>query len=313
MQGCRPWNAGRETPASCGRSTHRKAAAPRPGARRSWTPDRRQLVPSQPRPHRAREAGVVHRAVPATAAEISASSRARAPPRRGRRTAPPSARLTPRATSGRDVAGRVGRSCSRRRYASRRGRRAAQASGARPMTNPGTSARVAPRFPSRASGGTARQTSRRTRARRSRRRRRTRAPAPRGCWAAANHSCPEPTWFVVRSPSTRIPCACAGADEGDKGVLAPEQRVDAIERGGVVPMRAPRREHGREVEDVHAERRHVVEVLLDSGKIAAEHSNGVSRTRAPWGARPSPAESPTPAAPLRRERGRVAKRSGKTW
>ena len=87
-----------------------------------------------------------------------------------------------------------------------------------------------------------------------RRSRRTRAPAPGARCAATNHSCAEPTWFVVRSPSTLMPSHGPRATSEAKRLVASEQRVDAVERGGVVAMRAPRREHRRQVEHVRAER-----------------------------------------------------------
>src|ERR1700682_2229783 len=55
-----------------------------------------------------------------------------------------------------------------------------------------------------------------------------------------------------------------------KGVVAAQQRVDAIEARRVVPMRASRRKERRQVDDIRAERLDVPEVLLDAGQVTAE-------------------------------------------
>ena len=102
-----------------------------------------------------------------------------------------------------------------------------------------------------------------------------------------------------------------GANERDVGVVTPEQRVDRVERRRVVPMRAPRGEDGREVEDVHAEHGEVVEVLLDPGQVAAEPLEGRLGTASGRKLVPAREESPIRAASRRGRR--TAKRSGKTW
>ena len=62
--------------------------------------------------------------------------------------------------------------------------------------------------------------------------------------AATNQSCPTPTWFSVRSPITRIPRPCGGGQGGER-IVASEQRVDLVERSGVVAVRARGREDRR--------------------------------------------------------------------
>ncbi len=67
-----------------------------------------------------------------------------------------------------------------------------------------------------------------------------------------------------------MPRDVGGSDERGEGLVAAEQRIDRVERRRVVAMRAPGREDRGEVEDVHAQRRQVVEAFLDSAQIAAE-------------------------------------------
>ena len=135
----------------------------------------RELVAAQPGPDGAREAGVVHRAVPAADAEVGAGVVRRARRRRARRAGSAiAASRTPRATSGEDV-DRAERpvmfATSMRQPSSveRRLEPAAHHRGAAPRT----CARGAPRAGSRASGATARRPSTRSRAGARRRSRRT--------------------------------------------------------------------------------------------------------------------------------------------
>ena len=161
-----------------------------------------------------------------------------------------------------------GRPCWRRRSASRRGRTAARSQRARDRGQPRRELgrRVVQLRQRRGS-----PTTTRTRAGASRRSSRSRARAPSGsACAARNHSCLLPVWFRVRSPITRIPRACAARVSDDERLVAAEQRVDPVERVGVVAVRGSRREERRQVDDVRAQALDVVEVLLDAAQVSAE-------------------------------------------
>ena len=59
-----------------------------------------------------------------------------------------------------------------------------------------------------------------------------------GSAAARTTRARAPTWFVVRSPTTRMPRAWAASTSDDERVVAAEQRVDGVERRRVVAVRA---------------------------------------------------------------------------
>ena len=143
---------------------------------------------------------------------------------------------------------------------------------------PRTSARATPPSHSRASAARGFPSSTRSRARDSS----SKKKKPRsGSWLGArgdNHSCSAPTWFVVRSPMTRMPRACAAgratpARRRRRAAGRPRRtssrRSDACcRRGRSVSGRARRRRA-----------RQVVEVVLDSGRSPPNHSKGVSGPR----------------------------------
>ena len=61
-----------------------------------------------------------------------------------------------------------------------------------------------------------------------------------------------------------------GTDQRRERLVAAEQRVDVLEGARVVAVRAPGREHRRQVEHVRPERAQVVEVRLDAAQVSAE-------------------------------------------
>src|SRR5581483_11950826 len=76
------------------------------------------------------------------------------------------------------------------------------------------------------------------------------------------------------------PARVRGRGQRRERLVAAEQRVDPGERRRVVAVVRPGREERRQVEDVGAEGRDVVEVLLDPAQVAAEELGGGLR-RAP--------------------------------
>ena len=70
-----------------------------------------------------------------------------------------------------------------------------------------------------------------------------------------------PVWLVVRSPTTRRPAACAASSSADERGVAAEQRVDAVERDGVVAVVGAGLEDRGQVEQRRAEVGQVVEPL----------------------------------------------------
>ncbi len=58
-------------------------------------------------------------------------------------------------------------------------------------------------------------------------------------------------------------------DQRTQRLVPAQQRIDALEAGRVVAVRAPRREEWRHIDEVRAELLDVVEVLLDAAQVAA--------------------------------------------
>ena len=140
-------------------------------------------------------------------------------------------------------------------------------------------------------------------------RRRTRPrPTPASAWAARNHS-----WRVADVVDGEVADdadapVVARLHEAGEGVVAAEQRVDVVERVGVVAVARRRREERREVQPAHAERRR-------GGRGGPRCPAGRRRTPgARRGARrcrpgrPTPTRRPTPASAAGRRRRR---RSGR--
>ena len=129
--------------------------------------------------------------------------------------------------------------------------------------------------------------------------------------ARSNQSWWSPVWLVVRSPTTRSPAAWAASSSRLERGVATEQRVDAVERDGVVAVVGPGLEDRGQVEQRRAEVCQVVEVV-GRRRRACRRTTGTGR-RAP-GARPG--RPSRPAAPRRATGTPVSvrsKRSGKTW
>ena len=257
----------------------------------------RQGLAAKPRPHRAREARVVHRAVPARRHADRRVRRARA---RRRREHPIVDRCccarTPRATSSRwSVAPRrpvmfaTSMRQPSRSYGGSSQRRTTE-------VDRRTCARAALRIRSRASAARARRTSTRSRARSALVE--VEEPALGLVPLLGGDEPVVPRADVVgREVSEHAdPPRMCRADERDEGVVAPEQRVDTVERGRVVAVRAPGGEHRSEVEDVRRR-------ATRGGRVAPRRPAGRRRTtRTAFRAhvlseaRPSRAGSPTRAA-----------------
>src|SRR2546421_1947648 len=60
-----------------------------------------------------------------------------------------------------------------------------------------------------------------------------------------------------------------GAKQRVQSVVAPEQRIDAVEAGRVIAVRAARGEERRQIDDVRAEALDVVEMVRDAVEVAA--------------------------------------------
>ena len=110
---------------------------------------------------------------------------------------------------------------------------------------------------------------------------------------------------------TRMPRLWHALTRLVEGVVAAEERVDVVERVGVVAVARRRREERREVQPAHAERGDVVEVGLDAGQVAAVAA-GARRVRPSVSTGSSHAATVAHGRPLPR-RAERAKRSGKIW
>ena len=105
----------------------------------------------------------------------------------------------------------------------------------------------------------------------------------------------------------------ARLDEAGERVVAAEQRVDVVERVGVVAVARRRREERREVQPAGAERLDVVEVGLDARQVAAvDLAHGACGRRSSTGSSHADTAAPT-TGQLVAARRDGAKRSGKTW
>ena len=171
-------------------------------------------------------------------------------------------------------------------------------------------ARAAHRCASRASAVRARRAMTRSRAARTRRSSRSRAPVACGsACAASNHSWPLAGVVERQVADQPDPAGLGGARERRERLVAPEQRIDAVEARRVVAVGGAGREDRCQVDDVRAERLDVVEVLLDPCQVAAVPLARASPARGRSAARSRRAGLPSRAASTCRARG--AKRSGK--